>query len=239
MQMSCLLGGPSAKRIRTKSFSRCGVALWILLMVVPALAQSSTPQSMSLPNAPAETRSSNTSNTIDHSLTFRQRTGLYGHSLFSPSTILGPAFGAGIGQWEGEPPEWGGGAEGYGKRIGSGIAKDVVSKTITFGVAAIDREDPRYLRSQDRTFWGRTKNAVAWGFVSDTESGRRIPALSRWIGIYGAAFIANTWYPEFPANRATAGNAAVRGTTSLGSNIGWKLVRSFIPIRHDDTGKPF
>lgn len=228
-----------AKNIHPRSLSRCCGALWILLMVVPALAQSSTPQSMSLPNAPADTRSANTSNTIDHSLTFGQRTSLYGHSVFSPSTILGPAFGAGIGQWEDEPPEWGQGAEGYGKRIGSGIAKDVISKTITFGVAAIDREDPRYFRSQDRSVWGRTKNAVAWGFVSTTESGRRIPAFSRWIGTYGAAFIANTWYPEFPANRATAGNAAVRGTTSLASNIAWKLARSFMPFRHDDNGKQF
>jgi hypothetical protein len=237
MRMPGLLRALCAREVHNSSLLVGGVTLGMLFLSVPALAQNSDPHSMSLPNAPSETRS--TPDVVDHSLTFGQRTRLYGHTVFSPGTILGPAIGAGIGQWENEPPEWHQGAEGYGRRIGSGIAKDVISKTITFGVAAVDREDPRYLRSEDRSVWGRTKNAVAWGFVSPTASGRRIPAFSKWIGIYGAAFIANTWYPEFPQNRATAGNAAVRGTTSLGSSIAWKLARSFMPFRHDDNGKGF
>lgn len=235
MRVSNLFGAPRARVLR-----KCWLTLngAVLLMVVPAVAQDLASSSNdALPNAPSTTETAVTSFTVSHSLTFGERARIYGHSVFSPGSIVGPAFGAAIGQWEDEPPEWSEGAEGYGRRVASGIGREMSQKTITFGVAAIDGEDPRYFRSTDPSVWGRTKHAIAWAFVSPTASGREIPAFSKLFGFYGGAFIANAWYPEYPANRDTAGDAAIRGTTALGTSIGWHVVRALMPFRRDDAGR--
>jgi hypothetical protein len=43
--------------------------------------------------------------------------------------------------------------------------------------------------------WRRTKHAVIGTFVSRTPSGGQMPAISRFVGVYSAAFIANAWEP--------------------------------------------
>ena len=101
-----------------------------------------------------------------------------------------------------------------------------MSQTIRFSVAAIDGEDPRYFHSENRGVWARTKHAVAESFVSHTSHGVTIPAFSRFVGTYGSAFIENTWYPN---NRATAGDAAVRGTTAFATSLGFHVLREFLP----------
>ena len=158
-----------------------------------------------------------TTTATDHPFTLGERAHAYARSVFSPVTIIGPAFAAGIGQAEDEPPSWGGGAEAFGKRYGSAAARRVISETVIFGFAAADGEDPRYFPSQDRRAWARTRHAIVSTFVSPTSHGVTIPAFSRFVGVYGAAFISNTWYPN---NRATAGDAAVRGTWGIGWQLG-------------------
>jgi len=54
----------------------------------------------------------------ERSLTFAQRAHLYRREMFSLDTIVGPASGAGVGQWEDELPDWHQGAEGL-KDMGS------------------------------------------------------------------------------------------------------------------------
>lgn len=174
------------------------------------------------PTASWNTRSQPPSNAIW--LTPGQRFSIYRHSILSPYTAIGPALGAGIGQWEDEPPAWGEGAEGYGRRIASGMARHLISESIRAGVAAADGEDPRYHRSDERGFWPRTRHVIVETVTSQTASGARIPAFSRFAGDYGAAFISNTWYP---ANRATVGYALRRGSSSFGASFGFHLFEEF------------
>jgi len=152
--------------------------------------------------------------------------------VFSLDSIIEPAVGAGVGQWDDYPPGWHEGAEGYGRRFGSAAAQCTISNVIRFGFAAVDGEDPRYFLSENRGVWARMKHAVVSTMVSRTASGGQMPAFSRFVGDYGAAFISNTWYPD---NRATAGDAAVRGTTALVASLGFNVVREFLPhlLRHD------
>ena len=228
MRSNSLLGAHS---VRGKGFIAASVALCFFCLVMPALAQDPVVSSAALPTDPSAVQPSvSTANSSEHSLTFGQRARVYGHNVFSPETIIGPAFGAGIGQAENEPSGWHQGGEGYGKRFGSGVARHTISETIEFGFAAADGEDPRYFVSQDRSFWGRTKHAIVATFVSETSSGKQIPAFSRFAGTYGAAFISNVWYPD---NRATAAYAARRGSTALASSVGFHLLREFVPLfRH-------
>ena len=216
---------------RRKSLVLCAIALSIFCFSKPALSQATESQS-ALPDAPS-VASFAVGPTVaapilsPHAPTFGERTREYAEAVFSWQAIAAPAFGAGIGQADNAPPTWGGGAKAFGKRFGSAAASYTISETIRFGFAAADGEDPRYFLSQDRSVWGRTRHAVVSTFISPTSHGATIPAFSRFVGAYGAAFIVNTWYPD---NRATAGDAAVRGTTALVGSLGFHLVREFVPF---------
>ena len=225
--------------VHCRSLLSSTVALCLLCLVVPAFAQgqdsvASLPSApspkvsaeTSQPNAPSATTPAGTSHTVDHSLTFGERVHVYRRSVFNPETIFGPAIASGINQWRNQPPGFGQGAEGYGDRFGSAIGRTVISKTITFGFAAIDGEDPRYFPMKNGSGWARTRHAFVSAFVSSTASGRHIPAFSHFAGAYGAAFISNAWYPD---NQANAAYAARRGSISMGVSIGLNLLREFVP----------
>jgi len=180
----------------------------------------------SLPNAPS---SSWARYSQPGSLTLGERFNIYRRSIFRPYTAIGPALGAGIGQWEDEPPEWGQGANGYAHRFASGMGRHLIAETVRFAVAAADGEGPRYHRSGESGVWARARHAIAETFTSQTASGKRIPAFSRFAGSYGAAFVSNLWYPD---SRATAGWAMRRGSTALGSSLGFHLFEEFVPRKY-------
>ncbi len=196
-----------------------------------ATESSSQPQA-SLPDAPSASQHAYSNSS---SLTLGERFSIYGHDIISPYTVIGPALGAAIGQWDNEPPEWGQGGEGYARRLASGMGRQVIAETIRFGFAAADGEDPRFQRSTEKGVWKRVRHAVAETFTSRTESGARIPAFSRFAGAYGAAFISNAWYPE---SQATAGYALRRGSTDLGASLGFALFEEFVPRKYFNHGFP-
>ena len=175
------------------------------------------------PNAPSASRGASANAS---SLTLSDRFSIYSHSIIRPYSVVGPALGAGIGQWEDEPPGWGQGVKGYAHRFGSGMGRHLIAETIRFSLAAANGEDPRYHPSQDSGVWNRARHAILETFTSQTASGSRIPAYSRFVGTYGAAFIANSWYPD---SRATPGYALRRGSTALGSSVGFHLFQEFFP----------
>jgi hypothetical protein len=159
-------------------------------------------------------------------ITMRERLSIYRHSVFNPDSLLAPAFGAALAQASNEPPEWGQGASGYGTRLASGYGRLVINRTIRFGVAALDHEDPRFSYSNEAGFWRRFRYASVHYVVARTDSGQQIPAFSRFAGTYGAAFLANRWYPE---SRANTGHALLRGSTALAAGWAWNVFREFWP----------
>ena len=163
---------------------------------------------------------------ISHELSFDERVRIYRASVFSPTTVAMPAFGAAIDQWQDEPTEWEQGMAGYGRRLGSGVGKSLANKTIIFGVAALDGEDPRYFRSDSSGLASRARHAVVSAFVSYAEDGSRMPAYAHFAGAYGSAFVAMTWYPP---SKSTTQHAMVQGTTKLGLNAAMNLLREFWP----------
>jgi hypothetical protein len=190
-------------------------------------SSSRSPQDQAtFPNAPSASRNQYVPVS---SLTLGDRFRIYRQAVLRPYSGVGPAFGAGIGQWEDEPPEWGQGGQGYGRRFASGISRQFISETVRFGVAAADGEDPRYHRWGDSGFWDRTKHVVVESFTSETASGKRIPAYSRFAGTYGAAFISNAWYPD---SRSGAGWALRRGSTALASSVGFHMFEEFMPRKY-------
>lgn len=190
--------------------------------VSPASSGDGISESNSLPDAPKPNRLPKPASR----LSFRDRFDIYGHSILNPDSLVGPAMGAAINQARNEPPEWGQGADAFGKRFASGYGQLLINRTIRFGVAALDHEDPRFRRSEETGFWRRFKSAALQTVVVRTDSGRQIPAFSRFAGAYGAAFIANEWYPP---NRSTPGHALKMGSIALSTTTGWNVFREFWP----------
>ena len=80
-------------------------------------------------------------------MTSHERLGNYVSGLGSPEAIIRAAASAGIAQAGGTPREWGGGAEGFGYRIGNAFAQHVIRDTVQYGIAATLHEDNRYFVS--------------------------------------------------------------------------------------------
>jgi hypothetical protein len=187
-----------------------------------------------LPDAPSASRP------LPNDVSFDDRLRHYRHSLTNPYTYVGTPIGAAIGQWENEPPEWDQGAKGYFRRFGSGVGRHIISETIRFGVAAADGEDPRYHPARAGSVWNRGLHAASETFTTRTVGGTRIPAFSRFAGIYGAAVFSNIWYPN---SRTTTGYVLRRGSTALASNVLLHLVEEFFPMArsksfHETSSQP-
>ena len=178
-----------------------------------------------LPDAPVAQSDSPRSSGARH-LSFGERFHLYEHTFIEPQSVIAPALGAAIDQGLNSPKEWGQGAAGFGTRFGSNYGREVIARTIRFGVAATDHEDPRYVPSNRSGFGPRVKWAVLRTYFTSTDSGTPIPAFSRFAGAYGAAFISNAWYPK---SQADAPHAVERGSVSLATSAGWNVFREFWP----------
>jgi len=217
------------KQIIAGSALVCGILL--ALGIGTRAQQTSDPGSRSEPG-PGDSVSTTDGAPVDAAVipadgfTFGERFKIYGESFIHPQSVIGPALGAGIGQWRDTPHEWGQGGDGYGLRFASGYGRSVIARTISFGVAAADREDDRYFPLNEGRVWRRTRHAVVETFVSRTPSGGTMPAISRFAGVYSAAFIANAWEPR---SQNSTGDALERGSTALLSSVGWHVFVEFWP----------
>jgi hypothetical protein len=197
--------------------------------IVDQTADSDVPEAPT-PQFSANPQSSSNSVGTPTPLTFGERLRIYEHSFVEPEGVIGPALGAAVGQADNTPREWGQGASGYATRLASAYGRSVIARTVALGVATADREDSRFQPSNETGVWRRTKHAVVGTLVSRTPSGGQMPAISRFVGVYSAAFIANAWEP--PSQDSSA-KAWERGSTALASSIGWHVFEEFWPdIRH-------
>jgi hypothetical protein len=159
--------------------------------------------------------------------TSRDRLRFYSQTTFSPFAFTGPVIGSALTQWAtGNPPEWGQGFPGYGRRLLSGYSRQVIANTIGLGVTFAAHEDPRHYPTGERGVWKRGWYAARDAFVSHNPSGGLMPAYSRIAGVYGAAFVSNAWYP---APNSNVHSALYRGSTALASDIVWQEFKEFWP----------
>ena len=163
---------------------------------------------------------------LPETLTFGDRLKLYGESFVSPESIVGPLMGSGIAQAEGVPHEWGSGVAGYGRRFASSYGRSVIGRTLAFGVSAADGEDTRYHPSTQTGGWRRTRHAILATFLSTKANGGTMPAYSRFVGAYGAGFIANEWEPP---SQDGVSHALARGSFSIASSVGFHILQEFLP----------
>jgi hypothetical protein len=159
-------------------------------------------------------------------MTSSERLSHYLAGLVDGESILRAAASAGITQAEGTPKEWGGGAEGYGKRVGNAFARHVLDSTLKYGISAALHEDNRYFVSGQTGFFRRTKYAIKSTLLARHDNGNQYFSFSRVGGVAGAAFISRAWQPR---STTSAGDGAVSFGISMGSDIGFNVFREFWP----------
>jgi hypothetical protein len=105
------------------------------------------------------------------------------HATVGKGALGRVAAGAGVAQLRKTPRKYGGGASGFGKRLGAGFATNTVKTTVEHGVAARLHEDLKYDRSTKHGVAPRLAHALTSTVVTrNTKNGKRTPAAGRLAG---------------------------------------------------------
>jgi len=147
------------------------------------------------------------------------------HATVGKGALGGVAARAGVAQVRRTPRKWGGGASGFGKRLGTGMAAHAVATTVEHAVAAPLHEDLHYHRSTRKGFAPRLEHALTSTVVtSNTKTGKRTPAVGRISGHAAAGAVSQ-------GVLVGAGGASTAGL-GLAADAGSNVVREFVPRRH-------
>jgi hypothetical protein len=159
-------------------------------------------------------------------LTVGQKLGLHASKLVHPINIGRSAVSSAMDHALNDPPEWGQGMAGYGRRYGSKVGQRAVRSALSFGTDSLLGLDPRYYRAPEKTVWGRVKNAVGQTVRTRTDGGAWTFNASNFAAAYGGSAISNLWRP--PSER-TWSQTVQRGTFSLGIDASMNLFNEFWP----------
>ena len=127
-------------------------------------------------------------------------------------TLTGLAF-AGYDQARNDPPEWGHGWNGYGKRAASNVGGFVIQESVTEGLAAIMNRPLDYTRCKCQGAGARIRHAWLGAITDQMPDGSHKFALPRVAGAYVGSFAQGAWRPNGGRNWASIGLG--RGTSSL------------------------
>jgi hypothetical protein len=184
------------------------------------------PVTNAVPDPPAATSSTPATATAYVPLTQHERFHRYVKSLVSLEALGRSVAGAGIQQWSDTPYEWRHGIDGYAKRFGNSYGEYIIRQSLTYGLSSALGEDNRYIRSDQTGFGHRTMYAVESTFLARRSDGTRRLSYSRLSAALATAFISRAWQP--PSTRGPEHALGSFGTT-MGSEIGFNVVREFLP----------
>jgi hypothetical protein len=161
-------------------------------------------------------------------MTLNERIAYAVKSVTGPKAFLFTGVRAGLNHWRDEPPEWGQGAAGYGRRYGSAYEQLAVRQGLLLSSALILHEDNRYFASGEQGFGRRLRYAISSAFLARHDDGSRHLSLSEIGSTAGAAFISRAWQPP---STNTAGDGAISFGFSMAARVGFNTVREFLPRR--------
>jgi len=144
--------------------------------------------------------------------------------VLSPGPYVLALGGGIIDEMTSMPEEWTG-SSGFGKRnlarVGSGFASDAIGHS----VAAVLGHRVAYEPCSCAGGWSRTKHALGRGFITRDDDGHTVAHVSLFVGKFGAAGLANAWYPQ-----SYTGSDIVReGFVGIGVNAALNIAREFAP----------
>jgi hypothetical protein len=155
----------------------------------------------------------------------------YAKRAVSPGAVARTGLGAAISQANNTPSEWGQGAAGFGKRLGSAFGKHLVKKAIQYPVARLRHEALGYERSDQTRFGPRLRHALlATVITRKTTTGKKTVAAGEISGAIGSGLISRLWQP---ASVRSLSAGFTSGGITLGVDAGSNVLREFWPeIRH-------
>lgn len=161
-----------------------------------------------------------------------ERNRLYFETMVNPLSFVRCAASAGIDQANDKPREWEQGGSGYGKRFANILGQYSIQRTATYALGSALHEDNRYFNSGKHGFWSRTGYALASGILARHDDGTRRFSFSQVGGVAAGAFVARAWLPK---SQSSAGDGAVSFGITMATNIGFGVVKEFLP----DLVRPF
>jgi hypothetical protein len=146
-------------------------------------------------------------------------------ATFGKRALAGVGARAGVSQLLHHPRKWGGGANGFGKRLGAGFATHSVKTSVEHAIAAPLHEDLQYHRSTKRGFGPRLRHALVSTVVTqNTKKGTRTPAIGSLSGHAAAG--------AFSQGVLHAGAGAGTAGVGLAADAGANVAREFWPRHH-------
>lgn len=154
-------------------------------------------------------------------------------TYLNPTLFTGPGFAASIHM--AHPPgkgmtrypnEWRQGAEGFARNYGDSFAVRISIHSALFLTGTLTREDSHYMPSASRNFFVRTSHALAFTFVDRSDSGRRVPALSNFVGAAAGGLVGDAYLPDGFRDLTHTGQ---RATFQVGLLAAGNLFREFAP----------
>jgi predicted phage tail protein len=142
--------------------------------------------------------------------------------------MLGFAY-AGVDQLRNDPPEWGKGWHGYGRRLASDVGEFTIQETVTEGLAAAMNRPLDYQRCRCRPIGSRVAWALASSLTDPLPHGHRALAVPRIVGAYAGSFAQASWRPATTTGRTTT--ALINGSVSLLVGAGINLFYELRPHR--------
>jgi hypothetical protein len=143
-----------------------------------------------------------------------------------PLALIGDAVYAGILQQSDTPVDWRQGGDAYGKRFGVTVACSGIHSVLAFGLDSTLHEDPRYFRSGAGGFLRRTGHVFRGTILTHTDRGTETLSIWRLGSAYGAAYLADEWYPD---RNQTVRLALSEGSLQLGFDLASNLASEFWP----------
>lgn len=130
-------------------------------------------------------------------LTGEERWKLYWKmNYFSMGAYFGPFFSALVlDQATGSPAQWGGGFEGYGRRVASRTGSAILQGTFQAPTAYLLHEDVRYIVSKRQGFRHRALHAIAYSFLTYNSSGHPTVNVANLSAYYASTAVSTAWLP--------------------------------------------
>jgi hypothetical protein len=142
---------------------------------------------------------------------------------FVYGSVEGLAF-AGVDQLRTDPPEWGKGWRGYGKRAASDIGEFAIQETVTEALAAAMDRPLDYKRCKCSETGDRVAHAFLLAITDPMPDGSHPLAVPRIVGAYAGSGAQAAWRPAGTTSRLQV--ALINGTSSL-------VIGGFIDLFHE------
>jgi hypothetical protein len=117
-------------------------------------------------------------------------------TYLSPGPYLSTFSFALQGQALGYPKGWGGGFEGYGRRVGSQYGTLIIQNSLHDGLAAALSYEPRYIPCQCTGVWKRARHALEMTFLTYDRHGHKRLDMPQLAGAYGSSMLSAFWNPR-------------------------------------------